>query len=130
MLSSVGLYVEAKSLLQQVLEDQTEMHGRRSLEVARTLHSLGDSCLHQGQLEKAAALLEEGLSIARRLGMALFEGQLTACRDRLQTPSDRAHYYPDSLTEREAEVLGLVARGLTNKKIADTLYIATKTAEG
>jgi two-component system, NarL family, response regulator DevR len=32
------------------------------------------------------------------------------------------------LTEREREVLALVARGYTNKQIADTLYVSEKTA--
>jgi DNA-binding NarL/FixJ family response regulator len=34
----------------------------------------------------------------------------------------------EDLTEREREVLALVARGYTNKKIADTLYVSEKTA--
>ncbi len=34
----------------------------------------------------------------------------------------------DELTEREREVLALVARGYTNKQIADTLYVSEKTA--
>ena len=32
------------------------------------------------------------------------------------------------LTEREREVLTLVARGYTNKQIADTLFVSEKTA--
>jgi DNA-binding CsgD family transcriptional regulator len=32
------------------------------------------------------------------------------------------------LTRREAEVLSLVARGYTNREIADTLVISVKTA--
>lgn len=32
------------------------------------------------------------------------------------------------LTEREREVLALIARGYTNKQIADTLYVSEKTA--
>ena len=35
---------------------------------------------------------------------------------------------PRGLTEREVEVLGLIARGLTNRQIADALGIAHKTA--
>jgi two-component system, NarL family, response regulator DevR len=34
----------------------------------------------------------------------------------------------NELTEREREVLTLVARGYTNKQIADTLYVSEKTA--
>jgi DNA-binding NarL/FixJ family response regulator len=45
----------------------------------------------------------------------------------------RAHSQPctpwDTLTERERQVLKLVAEGHTNKKIADYLYISVKTVE-
>ncbi len=34
---------------------------------------------------------------------------------------------PDLLTDREAEILGLVADGLTNRTIAETLYLSTGT---
>lgn len=34
----------------------------------------------------------------------------------------------EALTEREREVLALVARGFTNKRIAETLYVSEKTA--
>ena len=34
----------------------------------------------------------------------------------------------DELTEREREVLALIARGHTNKQIAETLYVSEKTA--
>ncbi len=36
---------------------------------------------------------------------------------------------PDDLTKREYEVLGLVAAGKTNKELAETLFISTKTVE-
>jgi DNA-binding NarL/FixJ family response regulator len=34
----------------------------------------------------------------------------------------------DELTEREREVLALIARGYTNKQIAETLFVTEKTA--
>lgn len=36
---------------------------------------------------------------------------------------------PDNLTDREIEVLALVAEGLTNREIADELHIAVKTVQ-
>jgi DNA-binding CsgD family transcriptional regulator len=36
---------------------------------------------------------------------------------------------PGGLTRREADVLRLAARGLTTQRIADRLYISTKTAD-
>ena len=37
--------------------------------------------------------------------------------------------YPDGLSKREAQVLEHLARGLTNKEIADRLAIAPKTVD-
>ena len=42
--------------------------------------------------------------------------------------SGTTHIPGEELTEREREVLALVARGYTNKQIADTLYVSEKTA--
>jgi DNA-binding NarL/FixJ family response regulator len=36
---------------------------------------------------------------------------------------------PDSLSQREKEVLNLIAQGLTNKEIGQTLFISESTAK-
>ena len=46
----------------------------------------------------------------------------------LSLASGTTHIPGDELTDREREVLALVARGYTNKHIADTLYVSEKTA--
>jgi DNA-binding NarL/FixJ family response regulator len=43
-------------------------------------------------------------------------------------PARRAEA-PDGLTEREVEILGLIARGLTNPEIAAQLYLSNHTVK-
>ncbi len=47
--------------------------------------------------------------------------------DKVASPRTRKAY-PDGLTEREVEVLRLVALGFTDQEIAEKLFISPKTA--
>jgi DNA-binding NarL/FixJ family response regulator len=61
-------------------------------------------------------------SVTRRL--------LDRFRDRLPGPSDAArHDRLRELTDRELEVLGLIARGLSNREIADALVLSEPTVK-
>ena len=51
-----------------------------------------------------------------------------ALQERIAAQPSRAPRYPDGLTEREAEVLRLVAMGKTDREIAEAIFIATRTA--
>jgi DNA-binding CsgD family transcriptional regulator/tetratricopeptide (TPR) repeat protein len=87
---------------------------------------------------EASAPLHEAHAIAARIGAEplLRELQLLAQRARLDAtppdaePHDGAQSVREilGLTPREAEVLTLVARGYTNREIAQTLVISVKTA--
>ena len=60
-------------------------------------------------------------SVTRRL--------LDRFRDRLPGPPDARHERLRELTERELEILKLVARGLSNREIADALVLAEPTVK-
>jgi len=54
--------------------------------------------------------------------------QATTRLTTLATGGIEAQAPGDELTEREREVLALIARGYTNKQIAETLVVSEKTA--
>jgi DNA-binding NarL/FixJ family response regulator len=60
-------------------------------------------------------------SVTRRL--------LDRFRDRLPGPPDHRHERLRELTERELEILKLVARGLSNREIAEHLVLAEPTVK-
>jgi DNA-binding CsgD family transcriptional regulator len=99
-------------------------------EVAWTCCDCADSLLARhsaGDSEKAEGLLAEGLSLARDIGMRFLEKRI---QERLRQIEDRpasGPSHPNGLTGREVEVLRLVAKGFTNREIADLLHISAKT---
>jgi two-component system response regulator DevR len=74
------------------------------------------------ELLKAVHLVANGASLLKPEAAKKAISQMTILTNRSTTRSS------DELTEREREVLGLVARGYTNKQIAEALYLSEKTA--
>lgn len=82
-------------------------------------HSLREALATFRRLE-AAPMAERVEARLRALGVRVFPSTATA-KEHPQRPS--------GLTEREVDVLKLVAAGFTNPQIATALYISRKTAE-
>ena len=86
---------------------------------------------------------DEAFSTAWAAGQAMsFEAAIAAARERhikVGQPSDAGEpirtlaepaFYPAGLTEREIEILRLVAQGLTDAQVAERLVISPRTVQG
>jgi DNA-binding NarL/FixJ family response regulator len=83
----------------------------------------------RGDHEEAERLLERLLEIAVRTGTGLVEDRAHELMQRTEIVPGTAprSQRPDGLTDREIEVLRLVAAGRTNKEIGRELFISTAT---
>jgi HD-GYP domain-containing protein (c-di-GMP phosphodiesterase class II) len=97
----------------------------RVIAAADACHAMTETRPYRAALSLDAAASELGAEArAGRLDAACVEAVLAASGvvfERVRPP------LPAGLTEREAEVLGLIARGLTNKQVAERLGSAPKT---
>ncbi len=95
----------------------------------RALTLLGLAELHEatGAIDTASALADAARDILATLGAEPALGRATAVAARLARKSATGPR-PFGLTERELEVLRLIADGQTNQEIADALYISRRTA--
>ena len=115
--------------------DSAERHFERALELDRRMgavtwyaHSAYEYARFllgrgRGGRQQAAALLGEAATLAERIGMPTLLNRI-----RVLGPPAPAQRLPDGLSPREAQILGLVARGLSNRQLGRTLCISEHTA--
>jgi DNA-binding CsgD family transcriptional regulator len=103
---------------------------RATLERARTLVELGAALRRSNQRVAAREHLYVGLHLADGCGAerlaARAEDELRASGAR---PRRRAVRGPDAMTASEGRVAHMAARGMTNREIAQSLFVTAKTVE-
>ena len=109
---------------------QTLERSQSPLELARALTDYGAGLRRSGQRVQARTELHRALDLAHRLGARRIANQARAeliaagAKPRRDAITGR-----DALTPAELRVARLAAKGLTNREIAQALFITTKTAK-
>lgn len=107
----------AAATLQQAVEQWGALDVPYEVATARTL--LGQALRLNRDEQGAAASFDAAAKLFDQIGARL-DAQLA-------TGDDVRPELPAGLTEREVEVLQLIAAGMTNNEIADALYLSAKT---
>jgi DNA-binding CsgD family transcriptional regulator len=120
--------LEGIELLEEALAGTT--NSPRRLQVAHALVDLGELLRRQGRRADARKPLREGFDLARRCGAARIakraNGELEATGEKVR------RYAPigvEALTPSERRVAELAASGMTNRQIAQSLFVTVKTVE-
>ena len=107
-------------------------------ELAWTCCDYADTLLARdqpGDRQKAMSLLDESLAFSSELGMRPLMERVVGLKDKIESQPRRGSSpegrifpaYPDGLTQREVEVLRLIAFGKSNRDIANELVISLRT---
>ncbi|HEY6145751.1 MAG TPA: AAA family ATPase [Solirubrobacterales bacterium] len=116
----------------EVLEAATSLleNSPRRLERAHTLVDLGSALRRAGRRVDARTPLREGFELARRCGAARIARRANS---ELEATGEKVRRYTpigvESLTPSERRVADLAASGMTNRQIAQTLFVTVKTVE-
>lgn len=119
-----GLQLLVLALRHPASDHETKGWARRILDGCGAGPSLDATTQGGGavSLGRAMVVLHNALSMTTDLGIgALLE------RAAATGQPTRASTYPDGLTEREVEVLRLIAKGRSNRQIAEELFITENT---
>jgi len=101
-------------------------------ELAWTCSDHAETLLHRnepGDRAKAISLLDEALSLTEALRMEPLTERVTDLRKMGEAVPRPTPSLPDGITQREMEVLRLIASGRSNPMIAEELVISINTVE-
>jgi DNA-binding CsgD family transcriptional regulator len=115
-------------LLQQAVTELRATHAL--LELAQSLVDLGGALRRAARRRESRASLDEGLELSVRCGaLSLAERARAELRAAGARPRSQPRGGVDALTASELRVAKMAAGGLTNREIAQALFVTTKTVE-
>jgi len=131
----LGQICRATGRLDQAVEhfqsamDFCAKSGLRSQPPRISLHYAGTLLDRNGDGDRAQArqMIDEALATAETLGMAPLKEQLTKLQNEIPASRGAARLSPAGLSQREADVIRLIAAGRTDREIAEELIIAVRT---
>ncbi|KPI20810.1 transcriptional regulator, LuxR family [Actinobacteria bacterium OK074] len=125
--ASVSAPRRRATLLREAV-DLLEADGDR-LELARALAELSEVHTRAGQGDRARMVARQALDIAQENGLVPLARRLAAGESRAAEPKRGAGASADALSSSEAQVAGLAVAGLSNREIAEKLFITVSTVE-
>jgi DNA-binding CsgD family transcriptional regulator len=130
-LRGLGLVIGGREGIELLLESARTLESSPArLEHARALIALGGSLRRDNQRSRAREPLRRGLELAHRCGARLLADvaaqELRATGARPRKPVSTG---VDALTATELRIATMAAEGLSNREIAQTLYLSLKTVE-
>ena len=126
--AATGRRQDAEAAFQQAVEINRlyklpYFEARTLMEWSETLPLRG----RQGDRKRAIQLLDQALDIFRRIEAKKMLEKAIDLKGRFETRLSVDPEYPDGLTQREVEVLRIIALGKSNQEIADELVISPYT---
>jgi DNA-binding CsgD family transcriptional regulator len=126
--ATMGRWKEAQGHFAAGLAMNARMGAKPAL--AHTQYAYAKMLLaHEQPADRAPvmALLDEALAISLELGMRALEERVVALRARVRSQPRSLPPYPCGLTQREVEVLRLIALCKSNRDIANALFVSPNT---